>query len=72
MKIKKKQMIIIGAAVVVIAAAGVIFTVVRKGGSSGGDPENSVYVDSVAELCGLGTGNGLTDRFSGVVEPQKT
>lgn len=72
MKIKKKQMIIIGAVVVVIAAAGVIFAVTRKSGSSGGDPESSVYVDSVAELCGLGSGNGLTDRFSGVVEPQKT
>jgi len=72
MKIKKKQMLIIGAAVVVIAAAGVIFAVTRKGGSSGGDTESSVYVDSVAELCGLGSGNGLTDRFSGVVEPQRT
>lgn len=72
MKIKMKQMIIIGAVVVVIAAAGVIFAVTRKSGSSGGDPESSVYVDSVAELCGLGSGNGLTDRFSGVVEPQKT
>lgn len=72
MKIKKKQMIIIGAVVVVIAAAGVIFSVTRKGGRSGGDPASSVYVDSVAELCGLGSGNGLTDRFSGVVEPQKT
>lgn len=72
MKIKKKQIIIIGAAVAVIAAAGVIFAVTRSGGSSGGDSGNSIYVDSVAELCGLGSGNGLTDRFSGVVEPQKT
>lgn len=72
MKIKKKQMMIIGAAVVVIAAAGTIFAVTRKGGNSGGSSENSVYVDSVAEICGLGSGNGLTDRFSGVVEPQKT
>lgn len=72
MKIKKKQIIIIGAALVVVAAAGVIFAVVRKGGSSGSDAGNSIYVDSVAELCGLGSGNGLTDRFSGIVEPQKT
>lgn len=72
MKIKKKQIVIIGAAVAVVAAAGVIFAVTRKGGSPSGNPESSVYVDSVAELCGLGSGNGLTDRFSGIVEPQKT
>ena len=72
MKIKKKQIIIIGAALAVVVAAGVIFAVVRKGGSTAGSSGNSVYVDSVAEICGLGSGNGLTDRFSGIVEPQKT
>ena len=72
MKIKKKQIVIIGAAVAVIAVAGVIFAVAGKGGGKKGDPESTVYVDSVAELCGLGSGNGLNDRFSGVVEPQKT
>ena len=72
MKIKKKQMIVIGAALAVVVAAGVAFAVVRSGGSSGGKSEHSVYVDSVADLCGLGSGNGLTDRFSGIVEPQKT
>lgn len=72
MKIKKKQIMIIGAVVAVIAVAGVIFAVIKKGGKSGGGSENTVYVDSVAEICGLGSGNGLTDRFSGIVEPQKT
>ena len=72
MKIKKKQIIIIGAVLAVVAAAGVIFTVVRKGSGSGGESGSTVYVDSVADICGLGSGNGLTDRFAGVVEPQKT
>lgn len=49
---------------------------VRPQGENGGrvssDSENAVYVDSVSVLAGLGSGNGLIQRFSGVVEPQKT
>ena len=72
MKRKKVQMIIAGVVLVAVIAGGVFFTVFREGDSSGGNPDSAVYVDSVAELCGLGSGNGLTDRFAGVVEPQKT
>lgn len=72
MKIKKKRMIIIGIVLAVIVIAGVVIWLVRGEDSSETTKENTVYVDSVAELCGLGSGNGLNDRFSGVVEPQKT
>ncbi len=69
----KKKGIIIGAGVVAVAAVCVIaYAVFGKGKSSDGNPESQVYVDSVADLCGLGSGNGLIDRFSGIVEPQET
>lgn len=73
MKSKKKRLIVIGIAVAVLAAAGIIFWVVKgSGDSSGKDSDNVVYVDSVANITGVGSGTGLIDRFSGVVEPQKT
>ena len=65
MKIKKKRMIIIGIVLAVIVIAGVVIWLVRGEDSSETTKENTVYVDSVAELCGLGSGNGLNDRFSG-------
>lgn len=34
--------------------------------------ENAVYVDSVSVLANLGSGDGLTERFAGVVEAQDT
>ncbi len=36
------------------------------------DSEDAIYVDSVSVLAGLGSGNGLIQRFSGVIEPQKS
>lgn len=73
MKSKKKRLIVIGIAVVVLVAAGIIFWFVKgSGDSSGKDSDNVVYVDSVANITGVGSGTGLIDRFSGVVEPQKT
>lgn len=39
------------------------------GGASGG--EDAVFVSSVASITGVG-GSGVTNRFSGVVEPQRT
>ena len=36
------------------------------------DSADAVYVNSVAELAGLGSGSGLIQRFAGVVEPQQT
>lgn len=34
--------------------------------------EDAVYVDSVSQIAGLGSGNGMIERFGGVVEPQAT
>lgn len=73
MRDKKKRLIAIGIAAVVLAAAGITFWVVKGSkDSSDKDAENVVYVDSVANITGVGSGAGIIDRFSGVVEPQKT
>ncbi|MFR8547946.1 MAG: efflux RND transporter periplasmic adaptor subunit [Lachnospiraceae bacterium] len=34
--------------------------------------EDAVYVDLVSQIAGLGSGNGLIERFGGEVEPQAT
>ena len=34
--------------------------------------EDAVYVDSVSVLAGLGSGNGMIQRYAGVIEPQQT
>ena len=34
--------------------------------------EDAVYVDSVSVLAGLGSGNGLIQRYAGMIEPQQT
>lgn len=34
--------------------------------------EDAVYVDSVAQITGLGSGNGLIERYGGEIEPQAT
>lgn len=73
MKDKKKRLIAIGIVAVVLIAAGVAFWALRGGkASSDGEAKNAVYVDSVANITGVGSGAGIIDRFSGVVEPQKT
>lgn len=36
------------------------------------DSEDAIYVDSVAILAGLGSGNGVIQRYAGVIEPQQT
>lgn len=42
-------------------------------GSTGrSDADNVVFVDSVAMITGLEGGNGLTNRYNGVIEPQET
>ncbi len=73
MKLKKKKVVLIGgilAALIVVGTAS--WFLFGKSSDEKGDSDSVVYVDSIAEICGLGSGNGLTDRFSGVVEPQKT
>lgn len=73
MKKKKKGIIIFGVvAAVAMIAGGTYWFMSGSKSSSGGSSENTVYVDSVATLAGLGSGNGLNDRFSGVIEPQRT
>lgn len=60
------------------AGAGIYYYRFRDGAAvSGGervssDSEDAVYVDSVSMLAGLGSGNGLIQRYAGVVEPQQT
>ena len=60
------------------AGAGVYYYWFYQGGhaqSNGrvsSDSEDAVYVDSVSMLAGLGSGNGLIQRYAGVVEPQQT
>lgn len=53
------------------AAAAVWYFRFREKPAADIDPENVVFVDSVAAITGLG-GNGVQNRFSGVVEAQKT
>lgn len=71
---KKKKLIIGTAAASVVLAASIVGFVFLKGTSSDsqGSSENLVYVDSVASIVGLGSGNGMLNRFAGVVEPQET
>lgn len=44
----------------------------ENGGRVSSDSEDAVYVDSVKMLAGLGSGNGLIQRYGGVVESQET
>lgn len=65
----KKLIIGLVAAAVLI---GVIVFAVRRNGSDPVDPENAVFVESVAAITGMGSSNGMMNRFSGVVESQET
>ncbi|MCR5293834.1 MAG: efflux RND transporter periplasmic adaptor subunit [Lachnospiraceae bacterium] len=70
MKKKGKKGWFIAAAVLLILG-GIVFSVYKRGGGEP-DPENAVYVTSIASLTGLGSGNGMLNRFAGVVESQET
>lgn len=76
METKKRKHIIIGVLITVViiaaAAAAVWFLVFREPSAAQSAGDETAYVDSVANITGLGSGNGMQDRFSGVVEPQKT
>lgn len=52
-------------------AGGVYYFKFYKNNSTSSD-ENAVFVDSVGMLTGLTSASGTLNRFSGVVEPQKT
>lgn len=67
----KKKVIIAGAcaaAVLVLGGAGWFF--LARGQKA--DDDNVVYVNTVERLMGLGSGNGMINRFAGVVESQDT
>ena len=71
MKKNGKTKLIVGIIAVLAVIGGVIWFV--KGRDAGAvDPENAVYVESVAVITGLGSGNGMQNRFAGVVESQET
>lgn len=67
-KIKKVKITMISILVIVIAV--VIGVFVSRGSSS--SDGLTAYVDSVSMITGLGSGSGLMNRYSGVVEPQET
>lgn len=64
---KKKVALVAGTAAVILIA--VVFFVIRNINS--GDEEKA-YVQSVAEITGLGTANGANNRYTGEVEAQSS
>ena len=65
---KKKVLTII---IIIIAAAVAAFLAIRQfQNNSSAKDENTAYVQSVADFMGIGSGNGMINRFSGVVEAQ--
>ena len=63
----KKKVIAIVCAVAVLAAAGGGVTWHFLGNGTKED-DNVVYVNTVKALTNLGTGNGMENRYAGVVE----
>ena len=66
---KKKIGIICGAAGAALAIGIVGWRAAGGGGQSG---EKPLYVNTVEQITSLGTGNGMVNRFAGVVEAQET
>ncbi len=67
----KKKVIAIVCAVAVLAAAGGGAAWHFLGNSTKQD-DNVVYVSTVKDLTNLGTGNGMENRYAGVVESENT
>ena len=67
----KKKVIAIVCAVAVLAAAGGGVTWHFLGNGTKED-DNVVYVNTVKALTNLGTGNGMENRYAGVVESENT
>ncbi len=65
---KKKVGIIIGTVAVIAAAAAV--AVWKFGGNMGHDSKDRVYVEKVSSI--MGSSAGMQNRYSGLVQPQKT
>ena len=64
---KKKVAVILGAIALAAAAAGGIWYFL---GNNGKDSNDRVYVQKVSTI--MGTASGAQNRYSGVVQPQKT
>lgn len=61
----KKKWIVVGAVVLAaVIGCGIYF------GTSGGNGSRKVYVQKVADIMNLGSGNGGQNRYAGVVESQ--
>ena len=61
----KKKTVMVVAAVVLVAI--VLFFVMRNFGNSN---QEKVYVQSVQTICGYGSSNGMSNRFTGTVDSQ--
>ena len=70
---KKKIFTIAGIAVGAVIVIGIVIWLIffRGGSVAPSDPNEMVYVTSVADITGTGS-LGMTAKYSGVVEPEKT
>ncbi len=68
----KKAKIIILCVIIAAAVAAFICVKTFMFPKSNSDDGTVVYVNSVSRLMGLGSGNGMINRFSGIVESQET
>ncbi|MGN0315845.1 MAG: efflux RND transporter periplasmic adaptor subunit [Fusicatenibacter sp.] len=66
----KKKTIAAICAAAVLAAAGGGAAWYFPGNGAGDDDENVVYVNTVESLMNIGVGNGMENRYAGVVEAQ--
>ena len=68
---KKKTIAVVCAVLaVVVAGGGLLWYFLRDNAAS--EDESVVYVNTVAQLTGISQGNGLQNRFAGVVESKNT
>lgn len=65
---KKKTIIAACIAAVLVVGGGIAAWLIFGGGSGAGE---SVYVENVGDIAGLGSGSGLFSRYGGVVEAQE-
>ena len=68
---KKKTIAVVCAVLaVVVAGGGLLWYFLRDNAAP--EDESVVYVNTVAQLTGISQGNGLQNRFAGVVESKNT
>ena len=64
----KKTILAAWIAAVLVVGGGIAAWLIFGGGSGAGE---SVYVENVGDIAGLGSGSGLFSRYGGVVEAQE-